>query len=351
MADGKPQRAVSLLNHETSADPGLTTMLADAQARAGNAAEARRLYLLATETQPADPAPRLGLIDLYLQQHDYGAARTVVADGLQAVPGNPLLLQAAVTIEQHSGGLSVALAKAAALQSDPRNLPAARFLAGNLLSATGDQAGAADAYLDSFRKAPSSPLAMHAAMALARAGKAPAATSLLAAWLQSHPDDLPAMQLLVSLAFTAHQPDQAGPWLDRILALSPNNAVALNNQAWVKLARNDTDTALKLATRAYIIAPGPDTQDTLGWIMLRHGNIQAALPLLQAAAEADPSPALLYHEAAALHAASRDAEARAALDRALADPHPFDDRAAAVALQGVCGDVERKARGSAAGPR
>ena len=39
----------------------------------------------------------------------------------------------------------------AALQSDPRNLPAARFLAGNLLSATGDQAGAADAYLDSAR--------------------------------------------------------------------------------------------------------------------------------------------------------------------------------------------------------
>jgi hypothetical protein len=67
--------------------------------------------------------------------------------------------------------------------------------------------------------------------------------------------------------------------------------------------------------------------------LIKQGNINAALPLLRAAAEADPSPALLYHEAVALHAASHNPEARAALDRALADHHPFDDRDAAVALR------------------
>jgi putative PEP-CTERM system TPR-repeat lipoprotein len=332
--DGKPQRAVALLNRQAGTDPGLMPTLAEAQARAGNPEEARRLFLLAAESQPKDPTPRLGLIDLYLQTQAYDGARVVVADGLQAAPGNPLLLQAAVTIEQRAGGLPAALAKAASLQTDPKNLPAALFLAGNLLSATGDQAHAAGAYLESFHKAPSSALALDAAIALARSNQAPGATSLLTNWVQTHPDDVPAMQMLVSLAFTAHQPSRAANWLAQILARSPNNAVALNNQAWVKLAQNDTNDALKLATRAYIIAPGPDTQDTLGWIMIKQGNTNAGLPLLRAAAEADPSPALLYHEAAALHAAARDLEARAALDRALADHRPFDDRDAAVELRG-----------------
>jgi tetratricopeptide (TPR) repeat protein len=272
-----------------------------------------------------------------LQANDVSAARAAVTAGLAANPGSPPLLAAAVAIEKRAGGLPAALDRAASLRADPHNLPAALSLAGDLLAADGDMAGAAAAYMEAFHQAPSTGLAVRAALALARSGRPADATTLLAAWTRTHPDDVRALQLLGSLAIASHRLDEAGYWLDRVMDVQHDNAVALNNRAWVKLSEGDLATARQLAQRAWFIAPGPDTLDTLGWVIARQGDAVTALPLLQQAAAGKPEQAVLYHEAFALHAVGRTDDARSAIDRALGDPGHFDDRAAALNLRTLLG--------------
>jgi Flp pilus assembly protein TadD len=152
-------------------------------------------------------------------------------------------------------------------------------------------------------------------------------------WVKTHSDDVPGFQMLASLAITSNQFGDARRWLELVLAAQPDNAIALNNLAWVALAEGDAVRARALAQRAYFIAPGPQTQDTLGWIIARQGDSATAVALLQQAASLRPSSTILYHEGFALNAVGRPDDARAALDRALGDSKPFDGRAEAVVLR------------------
>ena len=149
-------------------------------------------------------------------------------------------------------------------------------------------------------------LAVASASALVKAGRAPEARALLEAWTAQHPDDVPALELLSSIAVMDHRLDDAAPLLERVLKLRPNNAPALN---------------------------GPETQDTLGWTIDRLGQAGAAVTLLEQSAAVRPTPSILYHYAAALYDTGRKTDAKAAVDKALAGGKPFDERKDAEALQ------------------
>jgi Flp pilus assembly protein TadD len=77
------------------------------------------------------------------------------------------------------------------------------------------------------------------------------------------------------------------------------------------------------------VAPGPETADTLGWILAQQGDTGGALPLLkQAAAGAGPNlhAAAAYHYAVALAAAGQRDEARSEVQSALASKASFRER-------------------------
>jgi tetratricopeptide (TPR) repeat protein len=64
----------------------------------------------------------------------------------------------------------------------------------------------------------------------------------------------------------------------------------------------------------------PPFLDTLGWIHYRLGEHEQAIPLLeQASAERADSPAYHYHLGMAYLGAGREADARKALEKAVAD--------------------------------
>jgi len=146
------------------------------------------------------------------------------------------------------------------------------------------------------------------------------------------PKDILALQVLASYALNDRRWDDAGRLLQQILVLDPNNAVALNNAAWAKLHAGDTAGARSYAQRAYYLAPSPETEDTLGWTLARNGQTATALTLLQQAAAAKPKSDILYHYAVALQAEGHPKDARAALEHALADAKPFDERPDAQSL-------------------
>ncbi len=77
--------------------------------------------------------------------------------------------------------------------------------------------------------------------------------------------------------------------------------MALNNLAWVYQQQGKDASAQTLARQAYVLAPGPQTADTLGWILTTSGDPEDGATLLrQATGGAGGDPRILYHYAVAL---------------------------------------------------
>jgi predicted Zn-dependent protease len=180
------------------------------------------------------------------------------------------------------------------------------------------------------------------AIALARlyaaGGDSGKAEAMLTARLKAQPDDFALQRALADTYLLNKKYDQAAAEETRILSQRPNDVIALNNLAWINQQRGDLGKARELAEKAVGAAPpaSPETgfvRDTLGWVLLAQGDVQAALPQLQAASTALPgNPEVQYHVAVALQRAGRAADARAVLEKLLSSGASFTSKAEAEKL-------------------
>jgi tetratricopeptide (TPR) repeat protein len=106
----------------------------------------------------------------------------------------------------------------------------------------------------------------------------------------------------------------------RVLRLSKNYVPALNNLAYIYAEGNSNlERSLRLATRAYVLAPedGP-VLDTLGFVLLKNGKTSEALNTLKKAVELIPdNPSVYYHLSLAYKEEGDEAEAIKNLQKAL----------------------------------
>lgn len=111
-------------------------------------------------------------------------------------------------------------------------------------------------------------------------------------------------QLLLDLAMT-HQGEgsrnAARQAYEQALNLAPDNAVALNNLAWL-LHKKEPQRALALAERAYNRNPeAASIADTYGWILFRNGDITQSIEILESAHELAPQTVEIREHLAAVH--------------------------------------------------
>ena len=106
----------------------------------------------------------------------------------------------------------------------------------------------------------------------------------------------------------------------RIIEVDPRNVVALNNVAYHLVEAGRPLDGLPFAQRARTLAPGvPAVADTLAWIYFRSDQARLAVPLIAEAQRGAPrSVEIALHAAEIFLAVERPAEARGALERALA---------------------------------
>ncbi|HEX9136474.1 MAG TPA: XrtA/PEP-CTERM system TPR-repeat protein PrsT, partial [Nitrospirota bacterium] len=106
----------------------------------------------------------------------------------------------------------------------------------------------------------------------------------------------------------------------KVLRLSPNHAMALNNLAYL-YAEDDKNLsqALMFATRAFMLAPQNDfIRDTLGYVLLKNGRTDQGLSMLKKAWEGSPkNPSICYHLALAYNGHGDSAKAAEYLQKAL----------------------------------
>ena len=111
-----------------------------------------------------------------------------------------------------------------------------------------------------------------------------------------------------------------------------NSVIIANNLASLLSTHRDDDASLERAAAVAARLRGvsqPAFQDTWGWIALRQGRIEEALPPLEAAAQGLPrDPVVQYHLGRAFEAADRPEEAIAQYEKSIAPGRDGRDRSA-----------------------
>lgn len=337
----EPARALAVLNTEALRRPGQGAALPLARSQAHAALEqwpeAEGAAQAALAEDAASVPARRQLVALMLRAGNARGAEAVAQEGLRAQPNNPALQQLLAALAQQTGGLDAALAVADRLADTDAARPASLVLRGDLLLSAGRPADAARAFAAMGARFPSSVLAQREAAAWQAAGDARAATAALTAWIAREPEDVAALTMLAGFDMLAGRNAEAERRLGTVVQRAPDNAVALNNLAWLLAERGgeaELARARPMAERAYFLLPNSDTADTFGWILARGGDTQRALALLrQATAGAGPAnPGKVFRLATALRAAGQRAEAVRVLEPVLAGGAAFPERAGAERL-------------------
>ena len=316
---------------EESLAPRLLTARAQILLIQDKKQEAADVYRQILANTPSDQATRGRLIDLMVALNKGDAAQQLVEEGMALAPGNSALVQASVALTYKLKGLDAALSSVDRLLQDPLNLPAARLLKGNLYMTAKRYPEAVAAYGAEMKDQPFTTLVLSQAGAMRAAGHPDDATALLRDWVAKQPDPTVA-ETLASMDLEAHRLDSAEQNLNGVLAVRPNDAIALNNLAWIYSQRNDK-RARALAQKAYLLAPTAQIADTLGWIVMQDGNAELGVMLLRRAAQQLTGDAeVQYHFAVVLKASGHAADATALLKALLGKAGPFDDRAHAEAM-------------------
>jgi predicted Zn-dependent protease len=169
-------------------------------------------------------------------------------------------------------------------------------------------------------------------------GKTPEADAAAAKWIKENPKDTMVRLYLADLELRDKDYRGAAKLYKEVVELQPNNAVAMNNLAWVLNEMKDP-AALPTAEKALSLAPtSPAVADTLGWILYSRGDTKRGIDLMRKASAAAPNAAeIRIHLAKALIKTGETADAKKELEAVVAmagGGGPFKDEAQAL-LKGL----------------
>lgn len=272
---GKPERAVAAFERLAEKDPkalGPNLALASALSAAGETERARDVLTGAQAAHPKDSRPTVALVALEMQADRYEPALAAIGRLEETAPVVAARLRTELRLRQYQ------------------------------------KTGEAKAELDQ-------------------------AIAALERIVAENPDEHQSRLLLGTALITLEDWAAAEPHFAALVEAFPDDALVLNNLAWIKSELGRPD-ALDYARRAHAAAPNsPPVADTLGWLLVRDGKLDEGLSVLrEAAAQAPDSPDIQYHLAVALQKSGEEAEAERLLADLLARDQDFTEREDAVAL-------------------
>jgi cellulose synthase operon protein C len=330
LRNNEPQKAMDLVAAEKppqSDSIEVRSIRAAAYLGLGEKKAARDIYEQILKQDPNIVGARRQLVAIMLEAGDFDSARSAITAGIAVSPRNYQLYQDLVMIDLKATGVDAALATADRLINQDRQFTELRALKGDIYLAANRAVDAIQAYQDADKATPTAAMTIRVAGAMLRAGRTADATKYLQAWSKAHPDDLGPKQQLAEIGILTKNFPDAISSLEDILKQKPHDPVTLNNLAWLYQQTGNDAKAQSLARQAYILSPGPQTADTLGWILTTGGKPGDGLALLrQASAENATDPRIIFHYAVALKDTGNKAEAKKQLETVVATKGDFQEK-------------------------
>ena len=307
-------------------EPRIIGALAQAQEAAGETNQAIETWNRLAALEPRSAVPLVRLAALFARRQDYAKTIDSLRRAQKLAPGDPAITRDLVLAHLLSGKPADALKEAKSLQTTMPKLAAGFALEGDVHAATQQWPQAERAYRDALKVEPASAaLAMKLHTTLNRAGKAAEAEAMAKKWLAEHPKDAGFRIYLAERALADKNLRLAVTHYQAVVALQPDNVVALNNLAWSAGQLGDPK-AIGYAERAVRLAPDSAAAlDTLGTLLVAKGDASKGLEYLTRAADLAPKRHdIRLNYAKALAKAGRPDDARKELValQAVADEFP-----------------------------
>lgn len=294
--------------------------------------QALALFQEGTTADATNPVLWLNLGRAQLGLNQRGQAREALQKALNIQPEWLPAVGALAFLEVQEGNGAAALNRLSALKQTHPNNPALLALEGEVYLVLQKYPEAAAAYEAAAKVRPAPELATKIYQARV-AGRLPKPLEPMEQWAREHPENIGFRNMLADAYIKNGDMRPAAEQYQQILQRQPKHIPSLNNLAWLYYEMGD-QRALATAREAYALAPqSAAIMDTLGWILVRSGQVAEGLPLLEKAASPANAPAeIKYHHAAALARSGRKDQAREQLTQLLGTQASFDSRAEAQQL-------------------
>jgi putative PEP-CTERM system TPR-repeat lipoprotein len=296
-------------------DPRILDAVGVAQLAAGEANQAITTFNALVTAQPESPAPLLRLARAQTVAKDYDGAIGSLRRALALRPGQVGLQGDIAAVHLAAGHPDQALKEARSLQAARPKEAAVFALEGELHAHQKSYGEAANAYAEALKRQATGPIAIRLLALLQAAGRTADAAKIASSWLRDHPKELSVRLYLAEADLLKKDFPAASKGYRDVLAIDPNNLLALNNLAWT-LGEMKDPGALGFAEKAHALAPqSPAIADTLGWLLVERGDTKRGVEILaKAAAAALNALEIRLHYAKALLKSGDKAGARTELE-------------------------------------
>ena len=327
LRNSAPKEALTVAQQAVAAVPDnmqLLDVLGRAQSANGEHNQAQTTFNRMAALQPQSPQPLLRLASAQLVAGDQAAAGQSLRKALDIDPQLLQAQQGLVSLAMTAKKPEAALAVTRTVQKQRPKEAAGYLMEGQIYAAGKDWDKAADALRAGLKQIASAQLAVPLHEVLLSAGKKPEADRWAAEWLRTQPKDAGFPLYLGSRAIDSKNLPEGLRQFEHVIALQPNNAVALNNRAWLK-GQLGMDGALADAERANALAPNqPAFMDTWAMLLSAANQHDRAVELQKKAVQMQPQLLQLKLNLAKIQikAGNKDA-ARALLDELSAAGEKF----------------------------
>jgi putative PEP-CTERM system TPR-repeat lipoprotein len=298
----------------------------------GNHAAAQAAYKAAIARFPNYAPIFSHYAAVFVSDRNYAAAAPLALRAVKLDPRSVDLKRAYVSLVYLANGADAAFFAAQAVMGD-KSGAAAALIAADVLEANNNRVAAIALLEKRQAQNPSTALAVRLAMLYQANNAIDKALLVLEPWAAGHPKDVEARFALAQVESAAGKVNQALNQYEWLAVQKPDNAVVLNNLAWLYDLKHDP-RARATAEKAVKFAPASGSvADTLGWIVVEQGDPAGAMKYLAQASASQPANATIqYHYAFALSKTGRADEARDILQKLLKkNPRP-DTKSAAETL-------------------
>lgn len=331
---GRAEAALAPLVGLLTRRPNLTraqVLLADALRAQGRLDAAADMVRAQMRAMPQSPEPPFLLGMLLLQQNRLSEARASFEKALELAPDRPKFAAQLIDLDIRENRMPAAVARVQEHLAKSPDSADLHFMAGRVHAAQSKWDDAEAELLKTLELDSNYGSAYNLLLyTYIVSQKLPQAAARLEELLRKRPDHLRALILSGMIYGQMDQHPKARDAYEKVLALEPRASLVMNNLAVLYLEQfHQLDRALELARKARDLEPeSPAIADTLGWILVRRGEPQAALELLtESAARLGGNGEVQYHLGVAHQMTGNAEAARAALLKAVSHPGEFPGKA------------------------